>query len=106
MPYTEWQLPGGQASAAMIQMDDRWGPAPPNWLGYLLVEDCDVTVARATGLGAAPLVPPQDIPVVGRFAVLADPQRAVFAIIEMLPMHGLRPADLHGQRASSRRQYR
>jgi predicted enzyme related to lactoylglutathione lyase len=86
MPYTEWQLPGGPPFAGMIQIDERWGDAPSNWLGYVMVDDCDATFAEACQLGATPYVPPQDIEKVGRFAVIADPQGAVFAFIQMLPM--------------------
>ena len=38
------------------------------------------TVKQAVDLGARVLVPPTDIPTVGRFAVLADPHGAVFAV--------------------------
>jgi predicted enzyme related to lactoylglutathione lyase len=59
--------------------------APPSWTTYVEVPDCDASVAQATKLGATTLVPPQDIPTVGRFAVLQDPQGAVFAIITSEP---------------------
>jgi hypothetical protein len=42
-------------------------------------------VSRAVALGAKNLVPPMDIPKVGRFAVLQDPQGAVFAVIALDP---------------------
>ena len=41
------------------------------------VADADRAAARAAELGGAVLLPPMDIPV-GRFAILADPQGAVF----------------------------
>lgn len=53
--------------------------APPNWLGYVTVPDVDATTAQATALGATVLVPPMDIPNMGRFSVLQDPQGAVIA---------------------------
>ena len=37
-------------------------------------------LAKAQELGASVFVPPQDIPGVGRFAVLADPVGAAFAL--------------------------
>src|SRR5260370_16594826 len=52
---------------------------PPSWLMYVGTPDVDATVRQATGLGARILKAPQDI-AVGRFAVLADPQSAVFAL--------------------------
>jgi predicted enzyme related to lactoylglutathione lyase len=85
-PYTEFYLGGERPFAGMIPMDDRWGGAPPNWMGYVMVDDCDRTFAKAASLGAHPIVPPTDIEKVGRFAVVADPQGAVFAFIAMAPM--------------------
>jgi predicted enzyme related to lactoylglutathione lyase len=55
---------------------------PPHWLPYVAVDDCDATVERAQQLGASVTVPPTDIPNVGRFSVLSDPQGAVFAIVK------------------------
>lgn len=86
MPYTEWRLPGGAPFAGMIQMDERWGPAPPNWMGYVMVDDCDATFAKASELGARPIMPPNDIENVGRFAVIMDPQGAVLAFIKLTTM--------------------
>ncbi len=57
----------------------RAGGAPPHWLTYVSVPDVDATVARATALGGRVYAPAQEVPTVGRFAVLADPQGAVFA---------------------------
>jgi predicted enzyme related to lactoylglutathione lyase len=54
---------------------------PPHWLAYIDVVDADATINQAVSLGAAVLVPAKTVDQVGRFAVLADPQGAVFAII-------------------------
>jgi predicted enzyme related to lactoylglutathione lyase len=53
--------------------------APPNWMSYVTTPDVDATTARASKLGATVLVPPSDIPEMGRFSVLQDPQGAVLA---------------------------
>ncbi len=53
--------------------------APPHWLPYIGTPDVDATLARATELGATAIVPPMDVPDVGRIVILADPQGAVFA---------------------------
>jgi predicted enzyme related to lactoylglutathione lyase len=58
------------------------GGAPPHWLHYVLVENADETVRKATSAGADAIMKPFDVPDVGRLAVLADPQGAVFAIIQ------------------------
>jgi predicted enzyme related to lactoylglutathione lyase len=54
---------------------------PPYWGLYITVDNVDVTAKKAEQLGAQVVVPPTDIPEVGRFAVLQDQQGAAFAII-------------------------
>ena len=44
------------------------------------------TARKAGELGGQVLVPPTDIPNVGRFSVLADPQGVMFSVITYLPM--------------------
>jgi predicted enzyme related to lactoylglutathione lyase len=55
--------------------------APPNWTCYIEVPNADETIKQSESLGGRTLVPAMDIPGVGRFAVLQDPQGAVFAVI-------------------------
>jgi predicted enzyme related to lactoylglutathione lyase len=62
--------------------------SPPMWLGYVHVTDVDASVKRAEKLGAKVKVAPRDIPTVGRFSVLADPQGAVFAVFKPTPPSG------------------
>jgi uncharacterized protein len=54
--------------------------AAPHWLAYISSPDVDATVKQAVNLGARTLVAPTDIPTVGRYAVLLDPQGAAFAV--------------------------
>jgi predicted enzyme related to lactoylglutathione lyase len=56
--------------------------APPNWLGYVGVADVDAMAAKVKSLGGQVYFGPMDIPGVGRFAVTADPQGAVFALFK------------------------
>ena len=56
--------------------------APPHWLAYFLVSDCNAFAARAKELGAQLLVEPMSMEKVGRMSVMADPQGAVFAIFQ------------------------
>ncbi len=56
---------------------------PANWTVYFLTDDADALAARVKELGGVVQVEPQDIPDVGRFTVVADPQGAVFAAIKM-----------------------
>lgn len=81
--YTEFQHEG-QSFAGMMAMDGpEWEGIPPHWTAYVQVEACDATAASTQELGGGILVPPTDIPTVGRFAVLRDPQGAAFAVLEM-----------------------
>jgi uncharacterized protein len=69
----------------MLQPEDaRKMGAPPSWIGYVAVDDVDATTERVKRLGGTVYVPPSDIPNVGRFSVLADPQKAVFALFKSL----------------------
>jgi predicted enzyme related to lactoylglutathione lyase len=55
-------------------MASRWG-------SYVTVDDVDATARTAEELGAIICVPPRDIPNVGRFCVIQDPQGAVISAI-------------------------
>jgi predicted enzyme related to lactoylglutathione lyase len=58
----------------------RGAGVPPHWMAYIGTPDVDGTVDRAKTLGASVLVEPMDIPNVGRFATLKDPQGAAFSV--------------------------
>jgi len=49
-------------------------------LNYVLVPSVDDSFKQATGLGAKPIMPPSDIPNVGRFAVMLDPEGNPFGL--------------------------
>lgn len=53
---------------------------PPHWGGYIGVANTDAMAARVVAAGGALCHGPEDIPGVGRFAVMADPQGAVFTL--------------------------
>jgi hypothetical protein len=80
MPYTEFNV-GGTTGIGMMPMPEQVPAfAPSYWMPYFQVADADASAAKAKTLGANLIVPPHDIPNVGRFAVIADPQGAVFAV--------------------------
>jgi uncharacterized protein len=54
---------------------------PNHWHVYFAVDDADATAAKAAELGGSAVVAPFDTPV-GRMAVLADPQGAVFSVLK------------------------
>jgi predicted enzyme related to lactoylglutathione lyase len=74
---------GDEQAAGMLQMTEEWGDIPSHWMMYVAVEDCDASAARCAELGGNVCVPPTDIPPVGRFAVLDDPQGGTFSIITL-----------------------
>jgi len=81
MPYTMWTNEDTPLGGVMALPDEaKQAGAPPHWLAYIYTSDVDGTVAKAEENQAKVLVPAQDIPKVGRFAVIADPQGAAFAV--------------------------
>jgi hypothetical protein len=55
---------------------------PSHWIQYVVVDDADAAVARATRAGGQLKMAPADVPNVGRFAVLTDPLGAPFGVIK------------------------
>jgi len=74
---------GEHPVAGMMQMTEEWGDAPPHWMTYITVADCDASAKTVEELGGQVCVPPTDIPEVGRFAVINDPTGATFSIIKL-----------------------
>ncbi len=81
MVYTVMKV-GGRPNAGLMKTPDA--NVPTSWLTYFSVDDVDKCVEKAKAAGAKVLAGPDDIPEVGRFAVLQDPQGAVFAIIKLV----------------------
>jgi len=71
----------GVAGVMGIPEEARADGTPPMWLGYIHTTDVDATANGITAAGGRTHKPPQDIPGVGRFAVVADPQGATFMIM-------------------------
>lgn len=68
--------------------DNTQSASPVMWLGYVWVDDVDARTKRVAALGGKVHAPPQDIPGVGRFSVVADPQGATFALFKPTPPPG------------------
>lgn len=78
--YTEWH-DGDKARGGFFEMKDaRFDGVPAFWNVYFLVTSVDDSFAKAKSLGATVHHEPMDIPNVGRFAVLGDPQGAGFSL--------------------------
>jgi uncharacterized protein len=55
-------------------------PAPPHWLTYFRVEDCNEATPKITALGAQLLNGPMEVPGGDLITMFLDPQGAAFAI--------------------------
>jgi predicted enzyme related to lactoylglutathione lyase len=83
--YTEFRI-GDHPVAGMMQMQgDSWPAEMPNhWMVYFAVDDCQAAVAKVESLGGELLVQPTEV-LPGTFAVVKDPQGAVFSVIALRP---------------------
>ncbi len=61
------------------------GRIPPNWTGYVAVDDVDRTAREFSDAGGRVQRAPEDVPGIGRFAVVADPHGAVLCIMTPIP---------------------
>jgi predicted enzyme related to lactoylglutathione lyase len=85
-PYLALLSAGGPVGGVMAFPPDL-GPevALPGWTGYIAVDDVDAMAARVLAADGKMRRQPMDIPGVGRFAVMADPQGAAFNLFAPLP---------------------
>lgn len=74
----------------MLPDDARQAGARPGWIGYIGVADVDAAAARVKDARGTIHKVPADIPDVGRFAIVADPGGAMFAL--MTPTRDEKPA--------------
>jgi predicted enzyme related to lactoylglutathione lyase len=80
MTYTVVKA-GGKGIGGIMSIPKEAEGMPPRWGTYVTVDDVDLTARTAEQLGAKLCMPPQDIPDVGRFCVIQDPQGAVICAI-------------------------
>ncbi len=80
MKYTVVKVEGEEIGGIMAMPPQTQG-APPHWGTYITVDDADVAAGRAVELGAKIIMEPTDIPDVGRFFMLQDPQGAMISLI-------------------------
>ena len=80
MDYTMAKV-GDQEIAGIMEIPPDAQGAPTAWGGYVTVDDVDKQAARAEQLGGKILMPARDIPNVGRFSVISDPQGAMLTLI-------------------------
>ena len=85
MTYTLFHRPGTTGPNGPIGAGGMM-KSPPNvphsfWLTYVAVDNADHASDKAKRLGATIMVPPTDIPNVGRFACWSDPQQASIGVL-------------------------
>lgn len=90
--FSEVKLPGtveytlltlnGEYTAGIMKITPEMEPVKPSWIVTFMVVDVDISAKKAQDMGAKVLIAPRDIPGVGRFAVIRDPQGAVFEIFQ------------------------
>ncbi|ACY14946.1 VOC family protein [Haliangium ochraceum] len=69
----------GQPVAGFLSLPP--GQCRSHWMAYIGSRDVDADALKAAHLGGEVLVAPMDIPGVGRFSLLGDPQGALFALL-------------------------
>ena len=80
--YEIFSADGEDVSGLMAIPDEAADKgARPGWLGYIGVDDVDTSVSDIIEAGGKQHMPPTDIPGVGRLAMLADPQGAMFYVM-------------------------
>ncbi len=86
MQYNLVKVDGTEIGGIMAVPPQAQG-MPPSWGTYVTVDDVDAAAAKVRELGGDIVVPLTDIPEVGRFCVIKDPQGAVISMITYLGTH-------------------
>jgi predicted enzyme related to lactoylglutathione lyase len=83
VPYTLLSV-GDTGTAGLMQLtpDMLAGGMKPGWVGFVGVDDVDAYAKRLEQAGGKLHCAPQDIPGIGRFASVEDPQGAVFLLFK------------------------
>jgi uncharacterized protein len=79
--YVHWSKDGADLGG-MIAIQKEWGDVPPSWMIYVDVTDVDRAITDAKARGGNVVVPVNALQSGGRWAVLADPQGAVFGVYQ------------------------
>jgi uncharacterized protein len=73
---------GDRQVGGVISLPPEQMPPRPVWFGYIGVDDVDAKATEISAAGGGIHKTPQDIPSIGRFAVVNDPQGAVFMLFK------------------------
>jgi predicted enzyme related to lactoylglutathione lyase len=80
--YTQFETDGESIAGAMEMNPGIPAEVPSYWMIYFNAANVDDSYARALELGATEMVAPTDFPG-GRFAIVSDPQGAMFGLLSM-----------------------
>lgn len=72
---------GESQIGGIMDVPEQAAGMPPAWGAYVTVDDVDALLPRVEQLGGKIRVPPTDIPNVGRFMLIQDPQGALLSLI-------------------------
>lgn len=78
--YTVWMMGWNQAGGMMKLGSSLAEKIPASWMPFIAVEDVDLCAMKAIELGGEVIEAPFDVANSGRFAILRDPQGAVFGV--------------------------
>lgn len=79
--YSTCQI-GESSVAGIMSVPPEAKGMPPTWGIYVTVDDVDATLKQVEQLGGKVLMPPMEVPSVGRMAVIQDPQGATLSVIK------------------------
>jgi predicted enzyme related to lactoylglutathione lyase len=98
--YTMWVTSQGPIGGTMtLTTGARNSGAPPSWMASIQTDNVDATVAAVQKRNGRCHVQPMDIPNVGRYAVVQDPQGAAFALFKpetsLAPHNTMKPGEFN-----------
>lgn len=80
MDYTMFTVGDTPVAGLMAMPDEMPEGVPPHWIGYIAVDDLEETLAKVPELGGQVRRGATEIPGIGQFAMIADPQGAAVAL--------------------------
>jgi len=82
--YHQFEADGENLLGAMEMNPMVPAEVPSYWMPYFNVDDVDAAYQRALGIGASEVVAPSPMPG-GHFAIVTDPQGAMFGLLKVDP---------------------
>ena len=90
MDYRMLKRADGQMTGGVFALNEEMlgQGAKPCWLGYIGVDDCDAAAKAIEAAGGKVMMPPMDIPMAGRIAMVSDCCGAAYYIMTPTPPPG------------------